>query len=109
MHDTYLDNDQAVQLANVFRLLGNRHRLRLMRACVKQAASVRELAESLNISPSRVRRHLNLLVAAQLMDVGKRDGRNVYRVVNPEVRLTVHQMVPPNVNQRSNIGPGAPS
>jgi len=94
MHDAYLDNDQARQLAEVFRLLGNRHRLSLMRACVKQAVSVRELAEYLNISPPSVRRHLNLLTAAQLMNVDKYDGRTVYRVVNPDIRRTVHEVVP---------------
>lgn len=92
MSSPELENDQADELAEVFRLLGDNNRLRLIWACLDEAVSVHELAERLGISPSLVSHHLRLLRAGRLMR-SERRGRQVFYVAADEhVRRVLHDM-----------------
>lgn len=87
-----LDNDQAAELAEVFHLLGESNRLRLVCECLDDAVSVHELAERLGITPSLVSHHLRLLKAARLMRAERRGRQVFYRAADEHVRRVLHDM-----------------
>lgn len=88
-----LDADQATELAEVFHLLGDSNRLRLVCACLDEPISVHELAERLGISSSLVSHHLRLLRAARLMRPEKRGRQVFYQAADEHVRRIVADMV----------------
>lgn len=88
-----LEADQATELAEVFHLLGDSNRLRLVCACLDEAISVHELAERLGISSSLVSHHLRLLRAARLMRPEKRGRQVFYQAADEHVRRIVADMV----------------
>jgi len=70
-------DDRIVPLADLFRLLGDPTRLRIVLACVEQAVSVGAIAESLGLSASLVSHHLRLLRAARVVRAD-RQGKQVF-------------------------------
>ncbi|MGA8261364.1 MAG: metalloregulator ArsR/SmtB family transcription factor [Arenicellales bacterium] len=87
-----LDNDQAAELAEVFHLLGESNRLRLVCACLDEAVSVHDLAEQLGITGSLVSHHLRLLKAARLMRAEKRGRQVFYRAADEHVCRVLQDM-----------------
>lgn len=84
---------QFEELAEVFHLLGEENRLRLVYACLDEPVSVHELSERIGISPSLVSHHLRLLRAARLVR-GEKKGRQVfYQAADEHVRRMLHDMV----------------
>ena len=69
--------DKSIELAELFRLLGEPNRLRLVVACLERARTVGELTEEAGISQSLVSHHLRLLRAARLLRQ-RRQGKNVF-------------------------------
>ena len=70
-------DDRIVQLADLFRLLGDPTRLRIVLACVEQPVAVGAIAESLGLSASLVSHHLRLLRAARVVRAD-RQGKQVF-------------------------------
>lgn len=68
--------DQGNELAEMFRLLGEPNRLRLVAACLDRPRTVTELTEEIGVSQSLVSHHLRLLRAARLLRQ-TRSGKNV--------------------------------
>jgi ArsR family transcriptional regulator, lead/cadmium/zinc/bismuth-responsive transcriptional repressor len=86
-------NDEIVELAEMFRLLGEPSRLRIVLACLDQPANVGAMAERLGLSDSLVSHHLRLLRAARLLKA-ERHGKQVFYVVaDDHVRTVVSDMV----------------
>lgn len=85
--------DQATELAEVFRLLGDSNRLRLLYACLDEPVSVHELAARLGVTSSLVSHHLRLLRAARLMRPEKRGRQVFYQAADEHVRRIVADMV----------------
>jgi len=84
-----LTADQTEMLAELFHLLGDRSRLRIVLACLEAPQSVGEIAASLQLSPSLVSHHLRLLRAARILR-GERRGRQVfYRAADDHIRCVV--------------------
>lgn len=69
--------DEGVELADLFRLLGEPNRLRLVVACLEGPRSVGELIAEVGISQSLASQHLRLLRAGRLLKQD-RQGRNVF-------------------------------
>lgn len=65
-----------VQLADLFRLLGDPSRLRIVLACLRGPLAVGDIARSLELTPTLVSHHLRLLRAARLVR-HQRHGRQV--------------------------------
>ena len=85
--------DQVVELAEMFRLMSDPSRLRIILACRDAPAAVNEMAEKLGISPSLVSHHLRLLRAARLLQADRR-GRQVFYVVgDSHIRSMLTDMV----------------
>jgi DNA-binding transcriptional ArsR family regulator len=75
-----ISDDEIVELADMFRLMSDPTRLRIILACLTEPASVGDMASRLQLSPSLVSHHLRLLRAARLLQAD-RQGRQVFYVV----------------------------
>ena len=71
------NDDRVVPLADLFRLLGDPSRLRIVLACVDEPRAVGAIAESLGFSPSLLSHHLRLLRAARIVR-SERQGKQVF-------------------------------
>jgi DNA-binding transcriptional ArsR family regulator len=90
---TVLADDHAVALADLFRLLGDASRLRIVVACLRAPLSVTEIAERLGLSVSLVSHHLRLLKGARLVRA-ERQGKQVFYGADDEhVRRMVEDMI----------------
>ena len=65
------------ELADLFHLLGDATRLRIVLACLSQPTAVGEIAASLELSSSLVSHHLRLLRAARIVKA-ERQGKQVF-------------------------------
>lgn len=88
-----MTQDEGIQLAELFRLLGEPNRLRLVVACLDGPRSVGELTEDVGVSQSLVSQHLRLLRAGRLLKQ-TRAGRNVfYELPDCHVRTMLTNMM----------------
>lgn len=88
-----LAGDRASELADVFRLLGDSSRLRIVIACLSSRVSVTKLAEELGLSISLVSHHLRLLRAARIVR-SQRLGKHVfYRAADEHIRRVIADML----------------
>jgi DNA-binding transcriptional ArsR family regulator len=65
------------QLADLFHLLGDATRLRIVIACLAEPTAVGEIAAELKLSSSLVSHHLRLLRAARIVKA-ERQGKQVF-------------------------------
>lgn len=90
---TTLTDDQVAELTDIFRLLGERNRLRLVLACLEAPRTVGALVEALDLSQTLVSHHLRLLRTAHILR-GHREGRMVrYAIDDGHVRDVIGNMV----------------
>jgi ArsR family transcriptional regulator len=88
-----IGDDQVVELAEMFRLMSDPTRLRIILGSLDSPVPVGELADRLNISASLVSHHLRLLRAARLLQAERR-GRQVFYVVgDSHIRSMLADMV----------------
>jgi len=88
-----IGEDQVVELAEMFRLMSDPTRLKIILACLDSPAAVGEMADRLAISASLVSHHLRLLRAARLLQADRR-GRQVFYVVGDQhIRSMLTDMV----------------
>ena len=80
VHDHSNCDPQIAQLADLFHLLGDPTRLRIVLACMPAAIAVSEIATSLDLSSSLVSHHLRLLRAARIVR-SERQGKQVFYTV----------------------------
>ena len=80
-------------IAEIFKLLGDRTRLRILLACLDNPASVGEIARRIAVSQSLVSHHLRLLRAARLV-IGTRKAKQVfYEAADDHVRHMLTDMI----------------
>ncbi len=85
--------DEIVELAEMFRLMSDPTRLRIILACLSEKVAVTEIAQGLGLSASLVSHHLRLLRAARLLQAD-RQGRQVFYVVGDDhIRSMLRDMV----------------
>ena len=70
-------DDRVVPLADLFRILGDPTRLRIVLTCVAGRSSVGAIAGALGLSASLVSHHLRLLRAARIVRA-EREGKQVF-------------------------------
>lgn len=88
-----LASERAAELADLFRLLGDATRLRIVLACVDAPISVGEIADRLDLNGSLVSHHLRLLKAARIVR-SDRQGRQVfYSASDHHIRCVVSDML----------------
>ena len=86
------DGDIA-QLADMFRLMGDPSRLRIILSCLHDPISVTEIAEQLELSQSLVSHHLRLLRAARVVASERRGKQIFYVAADEHIQCVIEDMV----------------
>jgi DNA-binding transcriptional ArsR family regulator len=87
------DPDHAVdQLADLFHLLGDPTRLRIVLACLTQPTSVGDIAAALALSSSLVSHHLRLLRAARIVKAERQGKQVFYAAADAHIRTLLATM-----------------
>jgi len=85
--------DAVVQLADLFRLMGDPSRLRIILACLNDPISVGDIAAQLDLSPSLVSHHLRLLRGARVLRAERRGKQMFYSALDEHIRCVIDDMV----------------
>ena len=85
--------DAVVQLAGLFRLMGDPSRLRIILACLNDPISVGDIAIQLELSPSLVSHHLRLLRGARVLRAERRGKQIFYSALDEHIRCVIDDMV----------------
>ena len=88
-----LSDDKAVELAEMFRLLGDPSRLRIVIETLEGPKAVGDIATTLDLSPSLVSHHLRLLRAARLVSPERRGKQIFYRLHDAHIAHVIADMV----------------
>ena len=87
-----IDDDQAAVLAEMFRLMGDASRLRIVALCLGKPRCVSEIAARARLSPSLVSHHLRLLRAARMLRAERRGKQVFYVAADDHVRRVIADM-----------------
>jgi len=88
-----LSDDDALALADLFRLLGDASRLKIVVACLEKPLAVSDIADKLGLSVSLVSHHLRLLKGARLVRADRQGKQVFYGADDDHVRRMVEDMV----------------
>lgn len=86
-------DSSAAELADLFRLLGDTTRLRIVLACVNAPVAVNEIAARLDLSPSLVSHHLRLLRAARIVKADRHGKQVFYVAADQHISGVLHDML----------------
>ncbi len=88
-----ISEGRATELAEMFRLMGDASRLRIVLACLDTVLCVGDIAQQTGLSPSLVSHHLRLLRAGRVVRA-ERQGRQIfYTAADRHIRSVVTDMV----------------
>ena len=88
-----LDDDKTAELADMFKMLGDPSRLRIVVATLGGPRAVGDIAASLGLSISLVSHHLRLLRATRLVSSERRGKQIFYRVHDAHVAHVISDMI----------------
>ncbi len=88
-----LRDDKTIELADMFKMLGDPSRLRIVIATLEGPRSVGEIAEELGLSLSLVSHHLRLLRAARLVTADRRGKQIFYMIHDQHVAHVIADMI----------------
>jgi len=83
----------VAQLADLFRLMGDVTRLRIVLACLHEAVAVGDIAASLDLSSSLVSHHLRLLKAARIVKSERHGKQMFYSVADHHISGVLKDML----------------
>lgn len=87
-----ITDDQAIELAEIFRLMGDASRLRIILTCLAKPVCVSDIAAQTKLSPSLVSHHLRLLRSARVLRA-ERQGKQVFYVAaDQHIRTVITDM-----------------
>jgi len=84
---------QVAHVADLFRLMGDPTRLKIILTCLKQPISVGEVAAELNVSPSLVSHHLRLLRAARVLRAERRGKQIYYSALDQHIQCIIDDIM----------------
>ena len=90
---TKINNDQIIELAEMFNLLGEPSLLKIILACLDEEQSVSSIKEKAGLSQSLASHHLRLLKAARLMKSRKEGKQVFYSVADGHIACVLKDMV----------------
>ncbi len=88
-----ITEDQTIELAEMFRILGEPSRLRIVLACLEGPVCVSDLAARARLSGSLASHHLRLLRAARILRAERQGKQVFYGLADDHVRCTLTDMV----------------
>ncbi|GGZ43264.1 hypothetical protein GCM10011273_32590 [Asticcacaulis endophyticus] len=86
------DDDVVIELAEIFHLLGDPMRLRIVLCCLAGEAAVGDIAASVGASTALTSHHLRLLKAARLVRFRKQGKQIFYTLSDHHVRHMIEDM-----------------
>lgn len=89
----HLDIAKATELAEIFRLMGDQSRLRIIVACTRGPICVSDMASQLELEQSLVSHHLRLLRAARIVRAERRGKQIFYSVADDHISCVIADMV----------------
>ncbi|APR94796.1 hypothetical protein PATSB16_14540 [Pandoraea thiooxydans] len=92
MNAADLSDDQVVELAEMFRLMGDPSRLKIIAACLSAPMCVSDIAAKLGLSQPLVSHHLRLLRAARVLRAARRGKQIFYEAADDHVRRMIDDM-----------------
>ena len=93
-------DQHLIEMSEIFRLLGDPSRLRILLCCHDGAKPVGRIAQELSLPQPLVSRHLRLLRGSRMV-ARERDGKQMfYRAADGQVRSILKSIVT-NLNERS--------
>jgi ArsR family transcriptional regulator len=87
-----LDDDQTAELAEIFRLMGDPSRLKVLFLCLTKSHSVGDIAEATGLSLSLVSHHLRLLRAARIVKAERQGKYIFYSAADDHIRDVLRDM-----------------
>lgn len=84
---------QAIEIAEIFRLLGDPTRLRIVVSCLNKPKNVAAIVAAVGASPSLVSHHLRLLRAGRLVRADRHGRLVFYTAADAHVRCIVNDMI----------------
>jgi len=96
LHDTLpsIDSeDDLSRLADLFRLMGDTSRLRIIVICLHDPINVSDIASQLGLSQSLVSHHLRLLRAARIVRSERRGKQVFYVAADEHIQCVIEDMV----------------
>ncbi len=88
-----LSDDEAIELADLFRLMGDASRLKIVLSCLNKARCVSDIADETGLSLSLVSHHLRLLRAARMVRAERQGKQVFYSAADEHVQCVVIDMV----------------
>jgi DNA-binding transcriptional ArsR family regulator len=88
-----IDSEQIDQLADLFSLMGDPTRLKIILRCLHTSISVSDIAEQLSLSQPLVSHHLRLLKAARMVRSERRGKQVFYVAADAHVQCIIQDMV----------------
>ena len=88
-----ISSDQAVELAELFRLMGDATRLRIVVACLAQPRCVSDIATETGLPPSLVSYHLRLLRGTRMVRSERKGKQIFYIAADDRVRCIIVDMM----------------
>ena len=87
-----ITEDHALELAEMFRLMGDPSRLKIIVACLEEPVCVSDIAARLKLSPSLVSHHLRLLRAARVLRAERQGKQVFYAAADDHIRCVIVDM-----------------
>lgn len=88
-----IDRDETAVLADMFHLMGDPSRLRIILTCLAGSLSVGDIAARLGLSPSLVSHHLRLLRGARILRAERHGKQVFYSAADNHISRVVADMV----------------
>ena len=88
-----INDDQAGILAEMFRIMGDASRLRIIITCLDGPICVSDIAERLRLSQSLVSHHLRLLRAARVLRAERQGKQVFYAPADDHIRCVLEDMM----------------
>jgi DNA-binding transcriptional ArsR family regulator len=82
-HNELIAEEQAVELADLFRAMGDANRMRIVSVLIHHELCVHDIASLVDMSQSAVSHQLRALRQMRLVK-SRRDGRNVYYTLDDD-------------------------
>ena len=79
-------NENLQIMSDIYKLLGDLTRLRIMLICLDEQISVNDIAKKLNVSQSLVSHNLRLLKAARLVTSTRQNKQIFYQAADNHIR-----------------------
>ena len=85
--------EHTAHLADLFRLMGDPTRLRIVLVCLQEPINVGDIAARLDLSQSLVSHHLRLLRAARVLRAERRGKQMFYSAMDDHIQCVIDDMM----------------